>query len=67
MPEGLLAEGQRKHFAIGDLARQWVGGIGLAAAVGAGYFLAAHFSVRLVLELKAWPCSGRQLAFPQVF
>jgi len=62
MPEGLLAEDQRKHFAIGDLARQWVGGIGLAAAVGAGYFLAAAFSVRLILEPEGvavfWPAAG---------
>ena len=29
MPEGLIAEGQRQHFAVGDLTRQWVGGIGL--------------------------------------
>src|SRR6516162_2631308 len=33
MPDGLLAEGQRGHFAVGDLTRQWVGGIGLATAV----------------------------------
>ena len=62
MPEGLLAEGQRKYFAVGDLARQWVGGIGLAAAVGAGYFLAAHFSVRLLMKPEGvavfWPAAG---------
>jgi len=46
MPEGLLAEGQRQHFAVGNLTRQWIGGIGLAAAVGLVYFLAASFSVR---------------------
>jgi signal transduction histidine kinase len=48
--------------AADDLARQWVGGIGLAAAVGLGYFLAAHFSVRLVLEPEGvavfWPAAG---------
>ena len=62
MPEGLSAEGQRKYFAVGDLARQWVGGIGLAAAVGAGYFLAAHFSVRLLMKPEGvavfWPAAG---------
>jgi len=63
MPEGgLLAHGQRQQFAAGDLARQWVGGIGLAAAVGVGYFLAAVFSVRLILEPAGvavfWPAAG---------
>ena len=62
MPEGLLAEGQRQHFAVGDLTRQWVGGIGLAAVVGLGYFLAAAFSVRLLLQPEGvavfWPAAG---------
>jgi len=62
MPDGLLAEGQRGHFAVGDLTRQWVGGIGLAAAVGLGYFLAADFSVRLLLRPEGvavfWPAAG---------
>src|SRR6516165_123970 len=62
MPDGLLAEGQRGHFAVGDLTRQWVGGIGLAAAVGLGYFLAAAFSVRMLLEPEGvavfWPAAG---------
>jgi signal transduction histidine kinase len=62
MAEGLLVEGQRRHFAVGDPIRRWVGGIGLAAAVGAGYFLAATFSVRLILEPEGvavfWPAAG---------
>ena len=62
MPEGLLAEGERQHFAVGDLTRQWVGGIGLAAAVGLAYFLAAALSVRLVLKPEGvavfWPAAG---------
>ena len=62
MLEGPLAEGQRQHFAVGDLTRQWIGGIGLAAVVGLGYFLAAAFSVRLVLEPEGvavfWPAAG---------
>ena len=62
MPEGLLAEGERQHFAVGDLTRQWVGGIGLAAAVGLVYFLAASFSVRLILKPEGvavfWPAAG---------
>ena len=62
MPEGLLAEGERQHFAVGDLTRQWVGWMGLAAAVGLVYFLAASFSVRLILEPEGvavfWPAAG---------
>src|SRR5262249_47784085 len=62
MAEGLPAYGQRKQFAAGDLARQWVRGVGLAAAVGVGYFLAAAFSVRLLLEPEGvavfWPAAG---------
>jgi len=62
MAEDLLAYGQRKQFAAGDLARQWVRGIGLAAAVGVGYFLAAAFSVRFILEPEGvavfWPAAG---------
>ena len=50
MPEGLLAEDQRRLFAVGDLTRKWVGGIGFVAAVGLVYFLAASFSVRFILE-----------------
>jgi hypothetical protein len=49
MPQGPLT-GRLQHSAAADLTRQWVGGIGLAALVGFGYFLAAAFSVRLVLE-----------------
>jgi integral membrane sensor domain MASE1 len=62
MPQGLLAHGRLQHSAAADLARQWVGGIGLAAAVGFGYFLAAAFSVRLVLQPEGvavfWPAAG---------
>ena len=62
MPEGLLAEDQRQHFVVGDLTRRWVGGIGLAAAVGLAYFLAAALSVRLVLKPEGvavfWPAAG---------
>ena len=62
MAEGLLVEGQRRHFAVGYPIRRWIGGIGLAAAVGAGYFLAAAFSVRLILEPEGvavfWPAAG---------
>ena len=62
MAEGLLAEGRRRHFAVSDLTRRWVGGIGLAAAVGLAYFLAAALSVRLLLKPEGvavfWPAAG---------
>jgi len=65
MAEDLLAYGQRKQFAAGDLARQWVRGIGLAAAVSVSYFLAAAFSVRFILEPEGvavfWPAAGLSL------
>jgi len=61
MREGLLVHGQRAHFAAHDLTH-WVRGIGLAAAVGLGYFVAAAFSVRLILEPEGvavfWPAAG---------
>src|SRR6516225_576407 len=61
MPQGPLT-GRLQHSAAADLTRQWVGGIGLAALVGFGYFLAAAFSVRLVLEPEGlavfWPAAG---------
>src|ERR1700745_1885535 len=62
MPQGLLTHGRLQHSAAADLTRQWVGGIGLAAAVGLGYFLAAAFSVRLLLKPEGvavfWPAAG---------
>jgi len=62
MLQGLLAERQRQHFAVGDLTRQWIGGIGLAAIVSVAYFLAAALSVRLLLEPEGvavfWPAAG---------
>jgi len=61
MREGLLAHDQPAHFAAHDLTH-WVRGIGLAVAVGLGYFLAAAFSVRLILEPEGvavfWPAAG---------
>jgi integral membrane sensor domain MASE1 len=62
MPQDLLAHGQLQHSATDSLTRQLVGGIGLAAAVGFGYFLVAAFSVRLVLQPEGvavfWPAAG---------
>jgi signal transduction histidine kinase len=46
----------------GAAATPWVGSIGLAAVVGLAYFLAAKFSVRLILEPAGvavfWPAAG---------
>jgi integral membrane sensor domain MASE1 len=54
--------GQRQRSAADDLARRWVGSIGLAAAVGFAYFLAARLSVGLVLKPEGvavfWPAAG---------
>ena len=62
MPQDLLAHGPLQHSATDGLTRQLVGGIGLAAAVGFGYFLVAAFSVRLVLQPAGvavfWPAAG---------
>jgi hypothetical protein len=45
-----------------DPARRWMGEIGLAAAVGAAYFVVAKLSVGLVLEPEGvdvfWPAGG---------
>ena len=49
-----------------NITRQWARGIGLAVAVGLAYFIAADFSVRLLVEPEGvavfWPAA----AFPQV-
>ena len=62
MPNGLAVDSHRHHFSLDDLTRQWVRGIGLAAVIGVGYFLAAAFSVRLILEPEGvavfWPAAG---------
>ena len=62
MPNGLLVHGHLRRFSIDNLTRQWVGRIGLAAVVGVAYFLAAGFSVRLLLKPEGvavfWPAAG---------
>ena len=62
MAEGLLARGQREQPAAQDVTRQWASHIGFAAAIGFGYFLAADFSVRLLVEPEGvavfWPAAG---------
>lgn len=60
MPEGL--GGQPQRSAADALARRWARGVGLAAAVGVAYFLAARLSVGLVLKPEGvavfWPAAG---------
>src|SRR5258707_8046734 len=50
MPEGALANGRRRRFAADDLARRWLIGTGLAAAVAVAYFLAGRLGVGLILK-----------------
>ena len=60
MPEGF--GGQPQRSAADALARRWAHGVGLAAAVGVAYFLAARLSVGLVLKPEGvavfWPAAG---------
>ena len=62
MLEGPLAHGQRRRFAANHRAWRWAGTIGLTAAVGLAYFLAARLSVDLVLKPEGvavfWPAAG---------
>jgi len=64
MHEGLLALGNRTRPTAGNLTPQWIGGIGLAAAVGSAYFLVAYLSVTGLLFLASegvalfWPAAG---------
>jgi signal transduction histidine kinase len=62
LPFVWLEFGKRQRFAADHAGARWVGGIGLAAAVGAAYFLVARLSVGLVLEPTGvavfWPAAG---------
>ena len=62
MLEGPLAHGQRRRFAANHRAWRWADTIGLTAAVGLAYFLAARLSVGLVLKPEGvavfWPAAG---------
>ena len=52
---------QRQLSAAPNLARWWVGSIGLAVAVGIGYLLAARLSLHLLTESGVavfWPAAG---------
>ena len=57
-----LIDGRRQQLPPNDITRQWVRGIGLAAVVGLAYFVAADFSVRLLVEPEGvavfWPAAG---------
>jgi hypothetical protein len=56
----LLAHDQRQRSTADDVTQRWVGSIGLAAAVGLAYFVAA--GVRLILKPEGvavfWPAAG---------
>jgi signal transduction histidine kinase len=58
----LQTHDQRRQSTADELTQRWVGGIGLAAAIGLAYFLTAKFSVRLILESSGvavfWPAAG---------
>ena len=62
MLEGPLAHGQWKQTVVGNLTRRLGSSIGLAAAVGFAYFLAALLSYGLALQSEGlavfWPASG---------
>jgi signal transduction histidine kinase len=62
MPEGLPAPGQIRRSVALDLITRWMGGIALAAAVGAAYFLAAQLSLGLLMKPDGvavfWPAAG---------
>jgi signal transduction histidine kinase len=62
MLEGPLTHGQRQRTVASNLTRRWAGSIGLAAAVGLAYFLAALLSYGLALQSEGlavfWPASG---------
>ena len=62
MSEGLLEHSQRQQSAIDALSQRWVTSIGIAAAVGLAYFLAAKLSLGLLMKPGGvavfWPAAG---------
>lgn len=62
MPESARALGQRPGSATGHVVPRWAGGIALATAVAAAYFLAAQLSLGLLLQPDGvavfWPAAG---------
>ena len=62
MTGGLLEHRQRQRSAIDALSQRWVTSIGIAAAVGLAYFLAAKLSLGLLMKPGGvavfWPAAG---------
>ena len=62
MSEGLLEQRQRQRSAIDAPSQRWVTSIGIAAAVGLAYFLAAKLSLGLLMKPGGvavfWPAAG---------
>ena len=62
MTEGPLEQRQRQRSAIDALSQRWVTSIGIAAAVGLAYFLAAKLSLGLLMKPGGvavfWPAAG---------
>ena len=58
----LLVGSQRQRFTADALSRRWVTSIGLTAAVGVAYFLAAQLSLALLMRPGGvavfWPAAG---------
>ncbi len=57
-----LRERAQRSWSVVAVRQPWVGSIGLAAAVGIGYFLAARLSLRLLTKPDEvavfWPAAG---------
>src|SRR5215831_3389899 len=57
-----LTGGQSQHLPANDMTGRMIKGIALAAAIGLAYFIAADFSVRLLVEPEGvavfWPAAG---------
>jgi signal transduction histidine kinase len=62
MLESLSEHGQRQRSTADDLTWRWMRSIGLAAAIGSAYFLAAQLSLGLLLDPDGvalfWPAAG---------
>ena len=62
MTEGLLEDRQRQRSAADVVSGRWVTSIGLAAAVGLAYFLAAQLGLGLLMKPDGvavfWPAAG---------
>ena len=65
--DGPLGNDQRRKLNAHHVTGRWVGGVGLAVAVGAAYFLAAQLSLGLLLQPDGvavfWPAAGISSGF----